>query len=90
MNARLSDKVAIVTGSGQGIGKGIALRLAAEGATVVVAEFNEDTARATVSEIEAEGGCAPGLPDRHQRRSCHRSHDFRGNVRIRPYRHPGK
>ena len=58
MNARLADKVVIVTGSGQGIGKGIALRLAAEGAAVVVAEFNEDTAGAAVSEIEAGGGRA--------------------------------
>ena len=58
MNARLVDKVAIVTGSGQGIGKGIALRLAAEGAAVVVAEFNKDTAGAAVSEIEAGGGRA--------------------------------
>ena len=58
MNARFADKVAIVTGSGQDIGKGIALRLAAEGAAAVVAEFNEDTAGAAVSEIEAGGGRA--------------------------------
>jgi meso-butanediol dehydrogenase/(S,S)-butanediol dehydrogenase/diacetyl reductase len=55
MDARLADKVAIVTGSGQGIGKGIALRLASKGATVVVAEFNEETARSAVTEIEASG-----------------------------------
>ena len=35
---RLLNKVAIVTGAGQGIGKGIALRLAREGASVVIAE----------------------------------------------------
>ena len=34
------DKVAIVTGAGQGIGRGIALRLAREGADVVIAEYN--------------------------------------------------
>ena len=46
---RLSGKVAIVTGSGQGIGKGIALRLAQEGAEVVVADYNPETAEETAS-----------------------------------------
>jgi NAD(P)-dependent dehydrogenase (short-subunit alcohol dehydrogenase family) len=58
MEKRLEHKVAIVTGSGQGIGKGIAQRLAQEGAAVVVAEYNEDTARAAAAEIEADGGHA--------------------------------
>jgi meso-butanediol dehydrogenase/(S,S)-butanediol dehydrogenase/diacetyl reductase len=50
---RLLGKVAIVTGAGQGIGKGIALRLAREGADVVVAEYNSKTAASTAHEIEA-------------------------------------
>jgi len=49
-------RVAIVTGAGQGIGKGIALRLAAEGANVVVCDINEDTCREVVEEITALGG----------------------------------
>lgn len=53
MEQRLSGKVAIVTGAGQGIGKGIALRLAREGADVVVAEYNSETAASTAHEIEA-------------------------------------
>ncbi len=47
----LEDQVAIVTGSGQGIGKAIALRCAREGADVAVLDVNEDTAEATTREI---------------------------------------
>jgi 2-hydroxycyclohexanecarboxyl-CoA dehydrogenase len=50
---RLDDKIAIVTGAGQGIGRGIAAKLAAEGATVVVTDINETTAGETA---EAIGG----------------------------------
>ena len=46
----LKGKVAIVTGSSQGIGKGIALRFAREGAAVVVTGRNADTVRATAEE----------------------------------------
>lgn len=56
--AQLQDKIAIVTGAGQGIGKGIATRLAADGATVVVTDVNEETAKATAAEL---GGSAVGL-----------------------------
>jgi 2-hydroxycyclohexanecarboxyl-CoA dehydrogenase len=55
---RLGEKVAIVTGSAQGIGKAIAQRLASEGATVIVADMIEDLARATSQEIESQGGKA--------------------------------
>ncbi len=54
----LSHKVAIVTGSGQGIGRAIALRLAKAGASVVVNDINE-TAGGVAREIQALG--QPGL-----------------------------
>jgi 3-oxoacyl-[acyl-carrier protein] reductase len=52
---RLKDKNAIVTGAGQGIGRSIALKLAQEGANVVIAEVNADTGAQTAKEVEALG-----------------------------------
>jgi NAD(P)-dependent dehydrogenase (short-subunit alcohol dehydrogenase family) len=48
---RFADKVAVVTGAGQGIGETYAKRLAAEGAKVVVAELNEEQGRRVAGEI---------------------------------------
>jgi NAD(P)-dependent dehydrogenase (short-subunit alcohol dehydrogenase family) len=62
MQPRLLGKVAIVTGAGQGIGKGIALRLAREGADVVVAEYNPQTAADTSQVIEVMGKRALAYP----------------------------
>ena len=55
---RLEDKVAIITGSGAGIGAATAKRFAAEGAKVVVADVADDAAMQVASEIEAAGGQA--------------------------------
>ncbi len=55
---RLKDKVAIVTGSGRGIGEGIVLRFAEEGAKLVVNDVNEADANAVVNRIKATGGQA--------------------------------
>jgi len=53
---RLKDKIAIGTGGGRGIGRGIAIRFAAEGASVVLAQRNRPSAEATASEIRSIGG----------------------------------
>jgi NAD(P)-dependent dehydrogenase (short-subunit alcohol dehydrogenase family) len=53
---RFSDKVAIVTGGNFGIGRGIALRLAAEGATVAIAARDEKRGHRVVEEIHDLGG----------------------------------
>lgn len=55
---RFVDKVAIVTGAGQGIGETYAKRLAAEGAAVVVAEINTEQGQRVAEEITAAGGKA--------------------------------
>jgi len=53
MEKRFTGKVAVVTGAGQGIGKGVATRLAREGASVVIADYNAETTNATAQEIAA-------------------------------------
>ncbi|HET7578208.1 MAG TPA: glucose 1-dehydrogenase [Bacillales bacterium] len=52
---RLKDKVAIVTGAGQGIGEGIAKTFGREGAKIVVAERNEETGAKVAEELKDSG-----------------------------------
>jgi NAD(P)-dependent dehydrogenase (short-subunit alcohol dehydrogenase family) len=69
----LKNKVALVSGSGRGIGRAIALKLARHGAKVVVNDANEEPGRAVAEEIKSAGGEAvavngsvtdQGFPDR--------------------------
>jgi NAD(P)-dependent dehydrogenase (short-subunit alcohol dehydrogenase family) len=56
--ALLRDQVCIVTGAGQGLGRTVALEMAAEGAAVALLERNPETAKAAAAEIAAKGGRA--------------------------------
>jgi NAD(P)-dependent dehydrogenase (short-subunit alcohol dehydrogenase family) len=53
---RLENKVAIVTGAGQGIGEAAAIKMAEEGAKVVVSDINEQTGNAVADRIRGAGG----------------------------------
>lgn len=58
----LTDKVALVTGGGAGIGQGIAIEMAAFGADVVIAEIDPDRANVTAELVEAKGRRAYVVP----------------------------
>jgi NAD(P)-dependent dehydrogenase (short-subunit alcohol dehydrogenase family) len=58
MDLELRDRVALVTGGGRGVGRGICLRLADEGAKIVVNDFHEQRAQRVAAEIIERGGHA--------------------------------
>ena len=58
MNLQLNDKVIVVTGGARGIGKGVAIALAKEGAIPVIVSRTETESLKTIAEIEAIGGKA--------------------------------
>ncbi|MFH1625858.1 MAG: SDR family NAD(P)-dependent oxidoreductase [Pseudomonadota bacterium] len=67
--ALLQDKVAIITGSGRGIGKAIATLFAKEGASVVINDLDPEPAEATAKEIKSTGAkavaCAGSVTDKN-------------------------
>ena len=88
-NGKLENKVAIVTGSGQGIGRAIAKIFAREGASVVVATRTEKTGRETVGQIKAGGGEAILIgADIGTINAVNRVVDS-DPAGLRPHRHPG-
>lgn len=56
--ARLANKVLVITGAGNGMGKAMALRFAQEGAKVLASDRDEAWIKETVKEITAAGGTA--------------------------------
>jgi len=72
---RLDDKVAIITGAGQGIGLAYAERFLAEGARVVVAEINEERAASAMKQLEGRATSRsrrPTSPTSSRRRTAPR------------------
>lgn len=70
---RLQDKVAIITGAGQGIGFSYAERFLAEGAKVVVAEINEELAASATGKLEGRGeviGVATDISNEDSAKAC--------------------
>lgn len=63
-HGKLNDKIAIVTGAGQGIGQAIAEKLAAEGAIVVVSDLDEATARDTAAALACAVAIRVDVTDR--------------------------
>ena len=71
---RLDDKVALITGAGQGMGLGIARRLAMEGHHVLINDLLEDRAADAATDIVAQGGqvqskYTPSMPHHSNRES---------------------
>jgi NAD(P)-dependent dehydrogenase (short-subunit alcohol dehydrogenase family) len=62
MSSKLEGKVAVVTGAGSGIGRAIALRMAAKGARVVVAELNKESGEETAELARKSGPGALAIP----------------------------
>jgi meso-butanediol dehydrogenase/(S,S)-butanediol dehydrogenase/diacetyl reductase len=59
--SKFEGKVAIVTGSASGMGKATALKLASEGAKVILGDVNDEGNQATAAEIDAAGGVAKAI-----------------------------
>ena len=57
----LQDKIILITGAGDGIGKAVSKRYAAEGATVILAGKNQDSLEDVYDDIEASGGPQPAV-----------------------------
>ena len=87
---RLEGRVAIVTGGGLGIGRATCLRLAEDGAAVLLCDVDIESAGETVEIIVQNGGRAEAVIADVSRAEDHRADDRAGNFSIRQTRHFGK
>src|SRR4051794_41941637 len=85
----LDGKVAIVTGAGRGIGRGEAIELAAQGASVVVGEVDAEAGQSVVDEIIAIGGAAGVPPRGRPGNDGTPGHGPDGDTPVRPGGAPG-
>jgi meso-butanediol dehydrogenase/(S,S)-butanediol dehydrogenase/diacetyl reductase len=61
MTGRLQDRVALITGTGKGMGRAAALRFASEGAKIVGCDLDAEANAATVADVRAAGGIMDGM-----------------------------
>ncbi len=61
VNGRIAGKIAVVTGSAQGFGRGIALAMAEEGAHLVIADMNEEGAKACAADLNERYGAGTAI-----------------------------
>src|SRR5438552_16390043 len=70
MSGRLQDRVAIITGAGQGIGKAYAARFLDEGAKVVIADYNKERGESALADLKGKGDVVFVLADISVPESC--------------------
>ena len=79
---RFVDKIAVVAGAGQGIGRATARRLAQEGATVVVADIVESTAKKVSKELQEFGSPSASFVSDHSKREFAQALMAHANTKI--------
>jgi len=85
----LNGQVAIITGAGSGIGRAIAMRLSLEGAAIVAADLNENTAEKLIQEIKGWEGAGSLWKSMYPAKETLKEWSMRAGE-FWPDRHPGQ